>query len=445
MGPVRAASVASDGRPGGGGGPLPPFPEVIRGEGPALLSAGACACHRRVSGSGSRPARTRLPDSPWFPTLTTALAALTLSVVFVVAAEGDASRLVQAGDVFTDPASAPPSLAIAPGTEGFDGQFYFRMAHDPFSAEDRVLGIRFDTPSFRAQRVVYPLLAWIFSGGGQARYIPWSLVLVNAGALTACAWFGAMLAKARGQHAAWGLLAAGYPGFIITLSLDLTEIVASALVLAGLWALSRQRYVVASAALSVATLTRETTAVVALGILAAGLMAMVNDRRDGRPPWPSLVPGVVAMTVLVAWQALLFRRYGTVPLSSSGTNNVTAPFAGFLSEAGGIFPPTSSQALFRLLSLGFLLAVALWAGISLRSSSAPLHEKVAWVGAALLPIFLSGVVWAGATGFLRATTELYLMSVLVVVGRREPLPVAVALPGAGMAGLSVVAQATKGM
>ncbi|MDQ6797013.1 MAG: hypothetical protein M3011_03130 [Actinomycetota bacterium] len=385
----------------------------------------------------------RVPDSPWFAALTTALAGVLIATLFVLGAHGHVSGLVQAGNKFVDPQLAPKSLVVADDAGGYDGQFYYRMAHAPFSMDDRVLGVRFDIPAFRSQRVVYPLLAWTFSGGGRVPYIPWSLVAVNVGALTACAWFGGVLARDRGKHAAWGLLAAGYPGFMITMSLDLAEIVASALVLAGLCALAHERTLLAGLSLSAATLARETAVLVVLGVVSAWFIAAIVPRLGGRPSVRTLFSGSMALFCFCGWQVLLLWRFGSLPLSSSGKNNAGAPFTGFLSEAGTILPPTSGASLFRFLSLCFLVSVIVYAGISLRRSLAPLYEKVAWTVAALMLVFLGSGVWAGATGFLRVTTELYLLSVLVVLGRREPLALPVALPSAAMSGLSILAQATK--
>jgi hypothetical protein len=92
---------------------------------------------------------------------------------------------------------------------------------------------------------------------------------VNLAAMAAVGALSGGLARASGHHALWGLLIAAYPGFAYSLSLDLTEIVATACLLAGLLALRRRRYRAATIALVLAVLTRETTVIVPVGVLLA--------------------------------------------------------------------------------------------------------------------------------------------------------------------------------
>jgi hypothetical protein len=44
---------------------------------------------------------------------------------------------------------------------GYDGQFFYRLALEPFSTAERVDGIAFDAPAYRQQRIGYPLLAFL--------------------------------------------------------------------------------------------------------------------------------------------------------------------------------------------------------------------------------------------------------------------------------------------
>lgn len=59
----------------------------------------------------------------------------------------------------------PLKTIIFKNTIGYDGQYYCRMAIEPFNYSKEALGISFDTPSYRYSRIIYPLLAWLFSLG----------------------------------------------------------------------------------------------------------------------------------------------------------------------------------------------------------------------------------------------------------------------------------------
>src|SRR5438093_13089613 len=63
-------------------------------------------------------------------------------------ADWDPAAFVRAGDRFGSPAHAPKSLTIIHGI-GYDGQFYYRLALDPFTKTRTAFGITLDQPARR--------------------------------------------------------------------------------------------------------------------------------------------------------------------------------------------------------------------------------------------------------------------------------------------------------
>ncbi|MBK7454196.1 MAG: hypothetical protein IPJ46_10925 [Anaerolineales bacterium] len=106
----------------------------------------------------------------------------------------DSLVFVVAGDVFTNSNAAPSGLKILQNSDGYDGQFYYRMALTPFTEKEIDFGIRLDYPAYRQARIIYPLLARLFSLG-QIVYVPFALVFVNYIALCLIAWLGARFAQ----------------------------------------------------------------------------------------------------------------------------------------------------------------------------------------------------------------------------------------------------------
>src|SRR5215469_6833025 len=147
--------------------------------------------------------------------IVTALIALVGYVCFValrwwIAASGNISEFVRAELPFAHPGHVPAGLHVF-HTNGYDGQFYYRLALDPANLHRTAFGITLDHP-YRLQRIGYPALAWLVSLGHH-RLVPIALVLVNVLALAAVGLLGGMLAAESGRHALWGLLLAGYFGF----------------------------------------------------------------------------------------------------------------------------------------------------------------------------------------------------------------------------------------
>src|SRR2546421_11733746 len=76
-----------------------------------------------------------------------ALAAAVVSAAVVTArlatSHWDASAFVRAGNVYAHPGQTPENLTVINGI-GYDGQFYYRLALDPFSGARTKFGITLD-------------------------------------------------------------------------------------------------------------------------------------------------------------------------------------------------------------------------------------------------------------------------------------------------------------
>src|SRR5262249_42331327 len=140
-----------------------------------------------------------------------------------------------------------------------------------------------DNPAYRQQRIATPVLAWAVGLlPGVSTLL--ALLLVNIAALAVAAVYAVRLARAFGRHPLTGLVLALPAGMPISLGRNLTEPVAWAAVLAGLWYVRQRRWPVAAAALTVAVLARETSLVVVAGLAAAELWRVLSRgdlRRDG--------------------------------------------------------------------------------------------------------------------------------------------------------------------
>src|ERR1019366_1157154 len=134
----------------------------------------------------------------------------------------------------------PADLTVIPNIGGYDGITFYRFALDPFTASRTEFGITLDTPPYRNQRIAYPFIVWLLSLG-HARWVPALLVIVNIAAAAAMAAFGGAFARRLGYHALWGVIVPLYPGFLLTLSRDLAEIVASMFAMGAIWAISARR------------------------------------------------------------------------------------------------------------------------------------------------------------------------------------------------------------
>ncbi len=336
-------------------------------------------------------------------------------VRLLVAAKGDISRFVMAGRDFVNPASAPKGLYVFPGS-GYDGQFYYRLALDPVDLAKTAFGITVDA-GFRLQRIGMSALAWLASGG-QHQAVPEALVAVNLAALVALAWLGALIASDAGRHAAWGLLVAGYWGFLFSIGRDLPEVLASCFLVGGLVALRRARPVLAGLVLSCAVLTLETTLDV---VIAVGVVALVQILRRTRRPGCQDLAWVMPGLAFAGWQVTGLAMTGALPMRADTGDNLGVPAVNMVGAAVHYLTSISSASSLLWLAEFFVLAiVTLFAAWSLPRSRVPAWEKAAWVLASLVALSLSRGVWYGHATF-RGFEDVYLLSAIVLVGSRHRL------------------------
>jgi len=360
------------------------------------------------------------PPRPAVSSRQVVLVALALVVGFVlvrlVLATSVAGFTV-AGDRFVDPALTPDRLPVTQESGGYDGQFVYRLALQPWTQQRTDYGITLDNPAYRQQRIATPALAWavgLLPGVSTAL----ALLLVNVAALTVAAAFAVRLAVALGRHPLTGLVLAVPAGMPISLGRDLTEPVAWAAVLAGLWYARQQRWPATAAALTVAVLARETSLVVVAGLAAAQLWRLLSgDLRGNRGALAWLaVPAVTA----VAWQLVLLRAWGVLPVRSGGTTSFAGqPVLRVLDTlAAGVPGPPVLTAVVTAERVG-VLALFGYAAVALatRRAGATGGEAVAWALSVLMALAVAG--WTSDVQFLRAANEAIGLSVLVALADRR--------------------------
>jgi hypothetical protein len=386
---------------------------------------------RAVVGAGA------LLDRRWVVMLITSALAVTFSAARLHALPGGPASFVVAGDQFVRVAAAPAGLPVTHGP-GYDGQFFYRLALRPWTHRRTEFGITLDEPAYRQQRIVYPLLTFVLARGAPPA-TAWALLGWNIAAAAALGWLGAALARRRHRHALWGLALAAYPGFVLVIARDLADVVAAALLLAGILALDHQRPALAAATLTLAGLTREPTLIMPLAL--AALWAADAIWRSStvatmppRPGMPASATGersrvrvvtfAVPLGITLAWQLVLWRAWGVAPLAQ-GSDRLGLPFAGIWQLAQGAFQFGAFPLVVRLAELVFLVAAALAVAWSLHRSTALRHEKLAWALGLLAAVLLSRSVWVEDWAFLRALAEPYLLGTLVLLGRpdRRGLPI----------------------
>jgi len=332
-------------------------------------------------------------------------------------AKGHLSLFIMAGHTYTHRSELPRGLLLVPSA-GYDGQFYYRLALDPFNWHATAFGITMDQ-SYRYTRIGYPIVAWIFSLG-QHQLVPVVLVAVNLLAVAAIAILGGMFARESGRHALWGLAFAAYFGLVISVGRDTAEPLAEACMLGGLLAYRRgtsRMYLLATALFAWGAITRETVLLAPAAIAVTRLIAI--GRRRAAPGLADLTWVVPAVAYGLVEVAVHFVVKGEFPLLANSSRNLTVPFTAMIDalKYNAAHLNTAHLSPIDIAMLEYAtVAIFILAGLAvLFVTTAPAHERLAFVFFVLQLGLLSSQIWTSTFGDGRSLIEPYLMALVLLV------------------------------
>jgi len=322
----------------------------------------------------------------------------------------DASRFICAGTKFCSVEQMPTPITLVPGT-GYDGQSYYRLAMAPFTNQRTAFGIRIDNPSYRQQRILYPALAGAFSLGHPA-WLPWTMILVNYLAICALAFVAGFFACTLSRNALWGLAIVFYPGLLLSLYRDLTEVLAISLMVTSLFFWHRRLNLLGSFTLALSVLARETTVLLASAMLATWAWRMFFKKAR----WSEGACLVIPLATFAAWQLWIAATWGYAGIASGRDNDLGPLMKAVSAFVAGLLTgfPTADK-VFGLGEFTLLGGTTLLAAMAIPRSPIDDGVKLAWVAYLVLACKLSGAVWIEDWAFMRGTAELMVLGFLILL------------------------------
>jgi hypothetical protein len=316
--------------------------------------------------------------------------------------------------------------AIVNHDVGYDGQFFYYLAHDPLLPADDPDAF-LDYPAYRYGRILYPTLAWA-AALGRPELLPWTLIGVNL--LVALVGTAGAVDVARSLGLTrW--LAFGFafsPAVLIGLTADLAEPTALALVAVGIALHLRGRHGPAGLVLALATLARETSSLVSIGFAV---------HAASHRAWRRTATYALPLALPLAWHLWVWARLGALPAVQAPAN-FGLPLSGALYRTAVIFgvqppliadvPPDRSG-----LELFIITAsvVVMLLGLGKIFRRRDIFAVQLWLQSAAT-LCTGPLVWNGIGSSTRVLSLLYLFYGLVLLtGRQNGARPTMRTPGDG--------------
>jgi len=373
------------------------------------------------------------------------LAYFAASLPMLVRGGFDPSIFIVAGDRFVAAAETPPHIHVHPHSDGYDGQFYYRLALAPLSTAPVIYGVTFDHPAWRMQRILLPLFARAVAFG-HAAAMPAALFAVNLTALFAIGWLAMLLANAGSFPLAVPVAITVWPGFFVALTHDTTEILAAALILGAIAAWNSRRTAIASILLTLATLTRETAVLLAAGLLAAALLRAARAPRDKRQ-WRDAAWIAASTLPFLIWRHVVATLWQDTPQAHGIAHNLGFPLLGLaqivLANISGHaigLARHPSNLVTRLTALWSAAILICFCFVAFRAAISILYRNGLAAGLAagwllilcLMCLLTANGPWIEPAAWFRAFTECWLLGCILLGLARIRLPPPACLAAAAL-------------
>lgn len=273
---------------------------------------------------------------------------------------------------------------------GHDGRFFFPQANDPWFLEPDQHAFVLDRPLYRAQRMLFPMVA-----GGFGLFSPWvvvwAMLVTNLLAIAIGAALAAKLAAAWGASSWLGLWVPLNVGILFELDIGGAGILAYTCCLGATYALAKERIWLASMLFAATALSKELMVAYAIGVF----VLWWYERR--RYLWWIIVTPLAAMVV---WTAYLWFRLDGIAGTGGNTGNFGFPFVGFFEALRAWI----EEPLNLLVSLVLLAVLVSFVPLALRGRLPVAWGALPFVG---LVVFLSANVLREPFDFSRAVLPVF--------------------------------------
>jgi hypothetical protein len=241
------------------------------------------------------------------------------------------SHFIVAGSDFVHQESVAPNTIINEG-QGYDGQFFYRYAHNPLNSEKTAYGVTVDHIEYRIQRIIYPATVWLFSFGGNKNLIPFFLVFCNALAFIGIFYLSLKLCEKKKVNKTYALLPIFLFGAYMSLARDTSEIFEIFFFGLAIYSIIINNIYTYTLSILLAIFSRETSLIaIAPLTLFYGLSMLKLTKFQPRLILRLLILGLPFIAIIL-WKYYLQTSINSERLVD-GSHNLSLPFVGMYKGA----------------------------------------------------------------------------------------------------------------
>lgn len=243
-----------------------------------------------------------------------------------------------------------PTIPVINGP-GYDSQFFWLIAQDPLMHNNKVIS-SLDSPAYRMQRILLPLVAFILPGS--EIHLPLKLFLLNCLGWLGCCFL--IFHLCRSMNIPF-LFPAGFillnGGLFFAILHPLSDVWATALSIGAIYFWQRKQFLQAGLLFALATLAREISAIIPFAYFVS---VILEQRRLFSLPTLTLA---ISQVPAIAWTIFLYVRLNQWSFLG-GSGNFSLPILGIFQTVERVTQGTGTRSALLtgvLLQMGALFAL----------------------------------------------------------------------------------------
>lgn len=332
------------------------------------------------------------------------------------------SHFIVAGSDFVQADTEHPNLIINEG-QGYDGQFFYRYAHNPLNFEKTAFGVTVDHIEYRIQRIVYPAIVWLISLGGNKTLIPFLLVLLNALAFMGIFFISLKIREHYNADKLLAILPIFLFGAYMSLARDTSEIFEVFFFSLAIYSIIKENVFLFTLSILLSIFSRETS-LIAIGPLTfLYVLKLIKANKLNGLLILKLISLSIPFVAIVCWKYYLHVSIHSEVLVD-GSQNLSLPFVGVYYGAINNFNFSDDKSTFETI---FWFLFLVWNIVFVISVIKTINFKqiiqldvasmlsIVYLFWAIFSLFLGTAIYVDDWGFVRIFTLWNMIGFIIIM------------------------------